>query len=47
MPLIQLREIRKTYQLGEVDLDVLQGVNLDIDRGEYLALIGPSGSGKL
>ncbi len=45
-PLIQIRNVSKVYQLDEVEVRALDGVDLDMNRGEYSALIGPSGSGK-
>ena len=46
MELIKLENVHKTYYRGELDIPVLQGVSLKIDRGEMIALVGASGSGK-
>jgi putative ABC transport system ATP-binding protein len=46
MALIELRNLSKTYDLGEVKVLALKQVTLEIQEGEFVALIGPSGSGK-
>src|SRR4051812_30351500 len=43
---ISVRELLKTYVVGEVEVRALRGVNLDVERGEFLSVTGPSGSGK-
>jgi putative ABC transport system ATP-binding protein len=44
--MLQLRRIEKSYQLGEVAVPILRGIDLTILRGEYTAIVGSSGSGK-
>jgi putative ABC transport system ATP-binding protein len=46
MPLISLRNITKVYHLGETEVRALDGVDVDIEAGEFIAIVGPSGSGK-
>jgi putative ABC transport system ATP-binding protein len=45
-PLIDVRNLTKTYWLGEVIVSALVGVTVDIEKGSYVAIMGPSGSGK-
>jgi putative ABC transport system ATP-binding protein len=43
---IDVRDVRKTYQMGDIAVHALQGVSMRIERGEYVAIMGTSGSGK-
>jgi putative ABC transport system ATP-binding protein len=44
--LIELRDVRKVYSTGRLEVQALRGIDLDVGRNEYAAIVGPSGSGK-
>lgn len=46
MALIELRDVRKEYKMGEVSVNALENVNFDIEKGEFVVIVGPSGAGK-
>jgi putative ABC transport system ATP-binding protein len=45
-PLIKINDLVKDYRLGEVPVHVLKGISFDIERGDFVSIMGPSGSGK-
>jgi putative ABC transport system ATP-binding protein len=46
LPLISVRNLTKIYDVGDVKVHALRGLTLDIERGEFVSIVGPSGSGK-
>ena len=41
-----LKDVRKTYHMGEVSINAADGVNFEIKKGEFVVIVGPSGAGK-
>ncbi|HEY9055047.1 MAG TPA: ABC transporter ATP-binding protein [Rectinemataceae bacterium] len=46
MPIIELKEVKKTYPLGKVEVHAVKGVSFAIEKGDFISIAGPSGSGK-
>lgn len=46
MNILKLEGVEKVYKMGKVDVPALRGVDIEIERGEYVSIVGPSGSGK-
>ncbi len=46
MAFIEFRDVRKIYQMGEVEVAAVDGVSFSIEKGEFVVVVGPSGSGK-
>jgi putative ABC transport system ATP-binding protein len=46
VPMIHVQQLTKTYRVGDVDVHALRGVDLEVARGEFIAVVGSSGSGK-
>jgi putative ABC transport system ATP-binding protein len=45
-PVVDARDVKKTYMLGKIPVEALRGVNLKVEAGDFVSILGPSGSGK-
>ena len=46
MPLVELKNVKKSFRLGGEQVEILHGIDLAVEKGEFVAMMGPSGSGK-
>ena len=46
MPLVELKNVKKSFRLGGEQVEILHGIDLVVEKGEFVAMMGPSGSGK-
>ena len=46
MAFVEFRDVRKVYAMGEVEVAAVDGMTFDVERGEFVVVVGPSGAGK-
>ena len=44
MAVVRTQQVKKVYEMGDYKLEALKGIDLDVEQGEYLSIMGPSGS---
>ena len=45
-PIIQIKDVIKRFKVGDSDITVLKGISFDVNQGEFVSIVGPSGNGK-